>query len=199
MKESYRKGVANHPDPESCGVHREVQSEALTGAHVGWVLSFEIIVRECRRCQDKRKAKRTASKSRDAGRLPGVGDLRHAWKLGAREPGDPGGALRLERRGAGRGTHKGTLFTHAVGKSDHCVVPEKVPNKRRKACGGAGGKAVDQGELQGGPHGPATEQGFAVSQGLPGVRGRQAEARRSSRAHWAPFSSAIIRDKSRVR
>jgi hypothetical protein len=43
MKESYRKGVANHPDPESCVANREAGGEALTGAHAGGVLSCEII------------------------------------------------------------------------------------------------------------------------------------------------------------
>jgi len=43
MKESYRKGVANHPDPESCMASREAAIEALTGAHAGRVLSCEII------------------------------------------------------------------------------------------------------------------------------------------------------------
>jgi hypothetical protein len=36
----------------------------------------------------------------------------------------------LRKRRAGRGTQKGTPFMHAAGKSDHCVVPEKAPNKR---------------------------------------------------------------------
>src|SRR5215813_6508750 len=31
MKESYRKGLANHPDPESCVANRKVAIEALTG------------------------------------------------------------------------------------------------------------------------------------------------------------------------
>jgi RNA-directed DNA polymerase len=42
MEESYREGVANHPDPESCGVVRKGGAEALTGAHAGQVLSREI-------------------------------------------------------------------------------------------------------------------------------------------------------------
>ena len=42
MKESYRKGVANHPDPESCVGSRKAAGEALTGAHAGRVLSCEI-------------------------------------------------------------------------------------------------------------------------------------------------------------
>ena len=43
MKESYRKGVASHPGPESCVASRKATIEALTGAHVGRVLSCEII------------------------------------------------------------------------------------------------------------------------------------------------------------
>jgi hypothetical protein len=43
MKESHRKRVASHPDPESCVGSRKAADEALTGAHAGWVLSCEII------------------------------------------------------------------------------------------------------------------------------------------------------------
>jgi RNA-directed DNA polymerase len=43
MKESHRKGIASHPDPESCVASREAAIEALTGAHAGMVLSREII------------------------------------------------------------------------------------------------------------------------------------------------------------
>jgi hypothetical protein len=42
MKESYRKGPASHPDPESCGSGRKASAEALTGAHAGQVSSCEI-------------------------------------------------------------------------------------------------------------------------------------------------------------
>src|ERR1700731_3916287 len=43
MQESHRKGVAIHPDPESCMARRKATIEALTGAHAGRVLSCEII------------------------------------------------------------------------------------------------------------------------------------------------------------
>src|SRR5436190_661435 len=43
MQESYGKGVAIHPDPESCMASREATIEALTGARAGRVLSCEII------------------------------------------------------------------------------------------------------------------------------------------------------------
>jgi len=42
MKEPYIEGLANHDDPESCvGLRKEV-GEALTGEHIGEVLSREI-------------------------------------------------------------------------------------------------------------------------------------------------------------
>src|SRR5260370_32805841 len=43
MRASHRKGVATHPDPESCVASRKATIEALTGAHVGRVMSCEII------------------------------------------------------------------------------------------------------------------------------------------------------------
>jgi hypothetical protein len=42
MKVRYRKGIASHPDPESCGGLREEAVEALTGESVGQPLSREI-------------------------------------------------------------------------------------------------------------------------------------------------------------
>ena len=78
MKESHRKGVANHPDPESCATHRKVRREALTGAHAGWVLSLEKRELERRRCQAKRKAIWTESVSQETVRLCGVTDPTHA-------------------------------------------------------------------------------------------------------------------------
>ena len=42
MKVSNVKGLANHDDPESCGVAREGGGEALTGESAGWVLSREM-------------------------------------------------------------------------------------------------------------------------------------------------------------
>jgi hypothetical protein len=42
MEESYRKGLADHPDPESCVASRKAAIEALIGAPAGRVLSCEI-------------------------------------------------------------------------------------------------------------------------------------------------------------
>lgn len=56
MKEPYRKGVATHPDPESCAGGREASGEALTGAHAGQVSSSEITLLACRPCPRLGKA-----------------------------------------------------------------------------------------------------------------------------------------------
>ena len=41
VKVHFGEGVASHTGPESCGAHREVRVEALTGGRIGWVLSRE--------------------------------------------------------------------------------------------------------------------------------------------------------------
>ncbi len=51
--------MANHPDPESCGVRREAQAEALKGETAGQPLSREIISLGRRRCQINRKTTRS--------------------------------------------------------------------------------------------------------------------------------------------
>jgi RNA-directed DNA polymerase len=56
MRVRYRKGIATHSDPESCGVRREVQAEALAGETAGQPLSREIINPGRRRCLNNRKA-----------------------------------------------------------------------------------------------------------------------------------------------
>jgi hypothetical protein len=38
MQESYRKGLASHPDPRSCGERREATTAAWIGASTGWAL-----------------------------------------------------------------------------------------------------------------------------------------------------------------
>ena len=74
---------------ESCAHVREDVGEALTGAHMGGVLSREINRFPSRRCRIIRKAKFLLDVKASAGGAGAVGDLQHVWKLHAREPGDP--------------------------------------------------------------------------------------------------------------
>lgn len=61
MKVPHSKGIANHAVPESCGAHREVLLEALTGARVGQPLS----------------------RVRNSIRVPTLSDSRKATRMGA--------------------------------------------------------------------------------------------------------------------
>ena len=40
MQESYRKGLASHPDPRSCGGRHEAAAEAWIGASTGWAIEL---------------------------------------------------------------------------------------------------------------------------------------------------------------
>src|SRR6266446_6136916 len=55
MKESHRKGVVTHPDPESCTVRRETGGEAWTGARTGRVWSCERKTPGCRSDNERRR------------------------------------------------------------------------------------------------------------------------------------------------
>jgi hypothetical protein len=95
MKESYGEGVATHTGPESCGAARKVPDEALTGVHVGRVLSREIVLTPGCRCSGTRqKATSATSISREGAGPRAVVDPEHAWKHLERESGDPRTACR---------------------------------------------------------------------------------------------------------
>ena len=103
MKESHRKGLAIHPEPESCDVRRRADVEALTGAHAGWVLSSEIRLVRGADVVRPAEGNTEGSSSRDPGRPSGVEDPIDVWKLHVREPRgpiharSPTGAGRLEK------------------------------------------------------------------------------------------------------
>ncbi len=89
MKVLCSEGIANHTDPESCVVHREVYGEALTGETVGQPLS-----RESFKSVQGADAVRVVEGNTDGRDLASVWTalrgLRpwHAETLFAREPGD---------------------------------------------------------------------------------------------------------------
>ena len=56
MKEPHGKGVAIHPDPESCAGDGNIAGEALTGEDAGQPLSSEITISMCRPCTYMGKA-----------------------------------------------------------------------------------------------------------------------------------------------
>ena len=104
MKESYGKGVAIHPGPESCVASRKAAIEALTGVHAGRLMSREIYdlakagCPGCRRSELKRKAISNVPISQGTLGPRAVEEPGHAWKRLAREPGDPTVRLPAEGR-----------------------------------------------------------------------------------------------------
>jgi hypothetical protein len=100
MQESYRKGIANHPGPEPCGGSREAALEALdrgTGR-----LGIEPRNRPFSGSRRRQAVREGNMVDVVIARRPSpcvVVDLRHAWKLYAREPGDPSSARRVRNGG----------------------------------------------------------------------------------------------------
>jgi len=90
MKEPYRKGLASHPDPESCAGSSNAAREALTGAHADQPLSCEI---KPVQGADAVAGAEGKTEGHDPRRVPGgpcaVEDPVYAWKLLARNLGDP--------------------------------------------------------------------------------------------------------------
>jgi hypothetical protein len=90
MRESYSEGVAIHTDPESCVSVREDRDEALTGEHMGWVLSRVNIESSGVPTLSKLSEGNTGQIARrDLSGLRAVGDPKHVWKLFAQELGGP--------------------------------------------------------------------------------------------------------------
>ena len=88
MQEPHVEDVANHNDPESCGAHREVHVEALTGGNAGQPLSFEIYLRGADRVVlSGRHYLQSRHRHGDCKSLRSRRPW-HAWTLLAREPGD---------------------------------------------------------------------------------------------------------------
>ena len=94
MKESYSEVLARHADPESYAGGGNIIGVATTGAHVGRVLSSEIrFLPRADAVQMVEGNIIVIAAGDDHDERGGVEDLGHAWKLQAREPGDPKGLL----------------------------------------------------------------------------------------------------------
>ena len=94
MKESCSEALARHAGPESYAGGGDTIGVATTGAHVGRVLSSEIrFFPRADTVQSVEGNIIVIAEGDDHDERGGVEDLGHAWKLQAREPGDPNGLL----------------------------------------------------------------------------------------------------------
>lgn len=182
MKVRYRKGIANHPGPESCGGARESVVEALTGESAGQPLSREI-----------RQSGTPTLLSEAEGHI-GEGATRKPSTSPARSKTlsmrrsspnrnceiSPAPAEQLAAGGSGKAIGR-TPDIHAGEKSDACVVPMNDPNN------GAASKPAPAEDREGrraaksnteAPPAPRTQRRIRASMGLDGVR----EAVRAAKA-----------------
>ena len=170
MKESYRKGPASHPDPESCGSGRKASAEALTGAHAGQPSSCEI---------------------RQSGVPTPLSEAEGHTEFGAtgKPISDPAQSKTLRMRGnslhgnreiptssiprvdrLGKATSR-TPRMYAVGKSDALIVPGKRANKGRRPAESVEGRGSAKGNARRGAA-PRTQGRNGVS--FPASRVREA-------------------------
>jgi RNA-directed DNA polymerase len=183
MKESHGKGPASHPDPESCVDGREAGGEALTGAHAGQPSSCEIrssgVPTPLSEAEGHTEGGVIGEPSSDPAQSKTL-SMRGNSLHGNREI--PVTAIvdgSMARSGKGKTLTPGT---HATGKSDDGIVPEKSSNKD--------GPPTSAETMEGRPPTkgnsvptatPPTQSGIGVSPGLHRVR---EVARRDKKARF---------------
>ena len=128
MKESYGKGPASHPDPESCVDGRKAGGEALTGAHAGQPSSCEIRSSGVPTPFNEAEGNTGSGVTGEPLSDPAQSETLHTRgnsSHGNREiPTPPEGNTGRREKAASR-----TSRTHGVGKSEGGVVPKNPPNK----------------------------------------------------------------------
>lgn len=186
MKVRYRKGIANRPDPESCGGDREGAVEALTGESAGQPLSREIILSGAPTLLIEAEGNTDEGATRESS--PGStrsktlsmrrSSLHRNWEISS-VPAEPTTLV-----GATGGSGKADVRTPDVNageKSDACVVPMSAPNngvasKPAPAEEREGRRAAKRNAEQ--SPAPRTQSRIRASMGLDGVR----EAARAQKA-----------------
>ena len=98
MQECDIEGVASHDGPESCGCIRKDAREALTGENAGRAIEPRNKQIQSADAVIVRATPDPATRRAGPG-ICAVQEPEHAWKLHAREPGEP--TLVLRRRIAG--------------------------------------------------------------------------------------------------
>ena len=171
MKEPYRKGVANRPDPESCAGDGNIAGEALTGAHAGQLSSSEITSigvptlstngEGNMRSDANRKSPLDAAESET---LSMCGNSMHGNRETLEAPLPDGGRGRSEKACCR------TTDMYVSRESDGPIVPEEAGEQSRPEGGGGvrGGKGIDQGKR----HSNLTRTGHRAGEAWNGIVGR---------------------------
>jgi hypothetical protein len=165
MKEPHRKGIANHPDPESCAGDGNIAGEALTGAHAGRVSSSEITSIGVPTLSSEGEGHTADSVQRElfsdaaeSETLSMRGNSVHGNRETLETPPPDGGGGRSEKACCR------TTDLHVSRESDDPIVPEKRANKAGLTA------AAESVEGRGSTKGNATRTSLAPDT-VPGKRG----------------------------
>ena len=131
MKELHRKGLANHPGPESCVCICKDADEALTGEYAGQPLSCEIHTSREPTLLSEAEGNTFIGNNSEPIRVSAQSEnlsMHEHFLHGNREILETSDGIsdRL-----GKVTNR-TPNMHVTRKSDRCVVPKKEPNKETK-------------------------------------------------------------------
>ena len=174
MKVRHRKGIANHPGPESCGGVREGVIEALTGESAGQPLSREIRQSGAPTLLSEAEGHIGEGATREPSTSPTrsktLSMRRSSPNRNCEVSLAP--AVKLAAGGSGKAIGR-TPDIHAGEKSDACVVPMNDPNngaasKPARAEGLEGRRAAKSNTEA--PPAPRTQSRTRASMGLDGVR-----------------------------
>ena len=165
MKEPHRKGIANHPDPESCAGDGNIAGEALTGAHAGQPSSSEITSIGVPTLSSEGEGHTADSVQRElfsdaaeSETLSMRGNSVHGNRETLETPTPDGGGGRSEKACCR------TTDLHVSRESDDPIVPEKRANKAGLTA------AAESVEGRGSTKGNATRTSLAPDT-VPGKRG----------------------------
>jgi len=182
MKVRHRKGIANHPGPESCGGAREGAVEALTGESAGQPLSREIRQSGAPTPLSEAEGHIVEGATREPSTSPTRSKTLSMRRSSPNRNCEisPAPAEQLAAGGSGKAIGR-TPDIHAGEKSDACVVPMNDPNngaasKPAPAEGREGRRAAKSNTEA--PPAPRTQRRIRASMGLDGVR----EAARAAKA-----------------
>jgi RNA-directed DNA polymerase len=194
MKESHRKDLASHPDPESCAGSRKADGEALTGAHAGQPSSCEIrssgVPTPLSNAEGHTSAGGNGKPSLDPAQSKTLymrGNSLHGNREIPPTPAADGATGRPEK------VHDRASGMHVGGKSDGCIVPKKPPNKDRMSAEAVEGRRPTEGNTGQGAA-PRTQSRTSASSPLLGVR---LAARRDRRARFTALLHYATLDRLR--
>ncbi|SRR5581483_2390620 len=148
MKESHRKDLASHPDPESCVGDRKGAGEALTGAHAGQPSSCAIRLSGVPTPLSEAEGNTVASATGEPVADPAQSKtlrMRGNSLHGNREI--PSASVAVGATDRPEKVVDRTSGVHAGGKSDGCVVPKKPPNNDRKSAEVVEGRQSTKGNM----------------------------------------------------